>query len=587
MASTTSGKRPNFLIIVADDLGFSDVGAFGSEIKTPNIDSLMKGGVRFTDFHAASACSPTRSMLLTGTDHHIAGVGAMWEHIPEFQRGKPGYEGYLNDRVVPLPELLRESGYHTILSGKWHLGLHREKWPCERGFDRSYSLLPGAANHYGYEPQLEPNDRQPKLLKGCPVFYVEDDKEIKPADLGKDFPDGVFYSSDAFAAKMCQYLDERTPTDREKPFFAYLPFSATHWPLQCPKEDREAYRGLYNDGPEVLRQARLKKLKEMGIVPEHAVPHPVVAPQQDMDPKEERFLSREWETLSADEKAYSSRTMEVFAGMVQRMDTGIGKVLDKLRSSGELDNTFVIFMSDNGAEGLLLEAAPVIGENMFDHIRKYYDNSLDNLGSHNSYCWYGPHWASAATAPGRLYKCFTSEGGIRVPLILNYAPLTASAEGRGTSIDHNFATVMDITPTILDLAGVKHPGTEWKGREIKPMRGVSWVPYLTRGSNDGAITNIHKEDFVQGWELFGRMAIRKQHWKATFIPEPFGPNKWQLFDLAADPGETKDQAEASPEKLKELLTEWEKYVEEVGLVGEAPEHGVFVADQIAATYHTG
>lgn len=203
------------------------------------------------------------------------------------------------------------------------------------------------------------------------MFYVEDDKKIAPSDLGKDFPDDVFYSSDAFAAKMCQYLDERTPTDREKPFFAYLPFSATHWPLQCPKEDREAYRGFYDDGPEALRQARLKKLKQMGMVPEHAVPHPVVAPQQHIDPKNERFLSREWDTLSTDEKAYSSRTMEVFAGMVQRMDTGIGKVLNKLRATGELDNTFVIFMSDNGAEGLLLEAAPVIGENMFDHIRKY------------------------------------------------------------------------------------------------------------------------------------------------------------------------------------------------------------------------
>lgn len=170
-----------------------------------------------------------------------------------------------------------------------------------------------------------------------------------------------------------------------------------------------------------------------------------------------------------------------------------------------------------------------------------------------------------------------------MPLILNYGPLTASADQRGTGIDHSFATVMDITPTILDLAGVKHPGTQWKGREIKPMRGVSWVPYLTRPSD---VTSIHKDDFVQGWELFGRMAIRKQHWKATFIPEPFGPNKWELFDLAADPGETNDLADTQPEKLKELLVEWEKYVEEVGLVGQAPEHGVFVADQIAATYHS-
>lgn len=209
------------------------------------------------------------------------------------------------------------------------------------------------------------------MIKACPVFHVEDDREIKPSDLGKEFPGGVFYSSDAYAAKMCQYLDDRTPDQREKPFFAYLPFSAPHWPLQCPKEDRDAYKGLYDDGPEALRQARLSKLKKMGLVPDHAVPHPVVAPQQHMVPKEERFLSREWESLSADQKAHSSRTMEIYAGMVQRMDTCIGKVLDKLRATGELENTFVIFMSDNGAEGLLLEAMPVINENIFDHIKKY------------------------------------------------------------------------------------------------------------------------------------------------------------------------------------------------------------------------
>ncbi|KAF2083602.1 arylsulfatase [Saccharata proteae CBS 121410] len=584
MGSVDPSKPPNFLVIVADDLGFSDVGAFGSEIKTPNIDGLARNGLRFTDFHAASACSPTRSMLLTGTDHHIAGIGAMHEHIPVFQRGKPGYEGYLNDRVVPLPQLLRDAGYLTLMSGKWHLGLPRERWPCERGFDRSYALLPGAANHYGWEPQLEQGEDRPFPLKKTPVFYVEDDRHIEPKDLGKDFPGNEFYSSDAFAHKMCQYLDERTAEEREKPFFAYLPFSATHWPLQAPKEDRDEYRGWYDEGPEKLRQARLRKLKEMGLVPEHAVPHPVVAPQQEMEPREERFLSREWETLSGDEKAYSARTMEVFAGMVQRMDTCIGKVLDKLRATAELDNTFVLFMSDNGAEGLLLEATPVIHENIFDHIRKYYDNSLDNLGNYNSYAWYGPHWASAATAPSRLYKCFTSEGGIRVPLILNYPPLTASSSPDGSDLEHAFSTVMDIAPTILDLAGVHHPGRAYKGRKVEPMRGKSWVSYLSRSPGDAGVTGIHEGDFVNGWELFGRMAIRKKNFKATFIPEPYGPNRWQLFDLEKDPGETRDLAEADAEKLKELLGEWENYVREVGLVGDAPEHGVLMVDQVAATY---
>ncbi|KAF2136637.1 uncharacterized protein K452DRAFT_279687 [Aplosporella prunicola CBS 121167] len=575
MGSLDAPKRPNFLVIVADDLGFSDVSSFGSEIATPNIDRIAKNGVRFTDFHAAAACSPTRSMLLSGTDHHIAGIGTMGENITEFQRGKPGYEGYLNDRVAALPELLHDAGYLTLMAGKWHLGLPRERWPCARGFDRSFSLLPGAANHYGWEPQLEDGDGKPRPFKSTTVLYVEDDEQIAPKDLAERYGrDGVFYSSDAFADRMVQYLDERSDADKEKPFFAYLPFSATHWPLQAPQEDIDVFRGKYDAGPEALRQSRIKKLKAMGLVPEHVVPHPVVAPHQDLEPKEERFLSREWETLSADEKAYSSRTMEVFAAMVRRMDTCIGQVLDKLEATGELDNTLVLFMSDNGAEGLLLEAIPVINENIFDHIRKYYDNSIPNIGNHNSYTWYGPHWASAATAPSRLYKFFATEGGIRVPFILSYAPLT---NDHASCISHAFATVMDIAPTLLDLAHVPHPGSApFRGRAVAPLRGVSWVPYLTRNPTDADV-RIHAEDAVQGWELFGRMAVRRGKWKAAFVPEPHGPSAWQLYDLEADPGETRDLAAEEGERLQELLKEYEAYVQEVGVVGEAPQYGTLVA----------
>ncbi|OCL08061.1 arylsulfatase [Glonium stellatum] len=562
--------RPNFLVVVADDLGFSDLGAFGGEIKTPHIDSLAKDGIRFTDFHAASACSPTRSMLLSGTDNHIAGVGAMIESIPEHKKGKPGYEGYLNDRVAALPELLRDAGYLTLMSGKWHLGLSKDRWPHARGFDRSYTLLPGAANHYGWEPQLEEPDSLPGLLARTQVFYVEDDKHIRPSDLGENF-----YSSDRFADKMLQYLRERTEEDKAKPFFAYLPFSAPHWPLQAPEEDIAPYRGRYDQGPEHLRQERIRSLKKEGLVPDHAVPHDAVAAHTGL-------LSRSWDTLTPEEKKFSARTMETYAGMVQRMDTQLGRVLDFLRESDELENTFVLFMSDNGAEGLLLESAPVVNGNIFDHIKKYYDNSLANMGRYNSYVWYGPHWASAGTAPSWLYKAFTAEGGIRVPLIVRFPALTGSRPTH--SIEHAFCTVMDITPTILDLAGVKHPGTEWKGRKIVTPRGRSWLPYLSRKGhgddegNNGNLTVIHSEDSVHGWELFDRMGIRKGKWKATFIPKPYGPEKWQLFDLEQDPGETQDLGDIEGSKLKELLLAWDEYVEEVGVVGAAPEYGTLVID---------
>jgi arylsulfatase len=265
--------------------------------------------------------------------------------------------------------------------------------------------------------------------------------------------------------------------------------------------------------------------------------------------------------------------MEVYAAMVQHMDAQIGRVIDYLRSTEELDNTLVLFMSDNGAEGLLLEAIPVINENIFDHIEKYYDNSLDNIGNYNSYAWYGPHWASAATAPSRLYKAFTSEGGIRVPLIIRYPPLTSKRPG---GIDHAFSTVMDIAPTLVELAGTTHPGSTYKSRPVVPIRGKSWVSHLAHPETHSA---IHDEETVTGWELFDRQALRKGKWKAVLIPGPYGPGYWQFYDLDADPGETNDLGKIEPQKLQELLKHWDEYVKEVGVAGAAPQYGVLKVEE--------
>lgn len=398
----------------------------------------------------------------------------------------------------------------------------------------------------------------PKLLRETNVFYVEDGQKIEPHELGQDF-----YSTDAFANKLISYLSERTAEDKESPFFAYLPFSAPHWPLQAPDEDIAVYKGRYDAGPEALRQDRVAALKKHGLVPEHTVPHDVIAPHSGL-------MSKKWTDLSSSEKQFSSKTMEVYAAMVSHMDTAIGQILDHLEASGELDNTFVLFMSDNGAEGSLLESVPIISENIFDHIEKYYNNSLENVGRKDSYVWYGPHWASAGTAPGRLYKCFTAEGGIRVPLIVSYPGFLRP----GGSIDHGFLTVMDILPTILQLAGTVHPGTTYQGREIAAVRGKSWVEYL----NSNRPAPVHEEDTVTGWELFGRLAVRKGKWKATFIPQPYGPEKWQLFDLEADGGEINDLANIRRDKLKELLEAWADYTRECGVVGNAPEYGTLVVD---------
>lgn len=545
--------KPNFLIIVADDLGFTDLGAFGGEISTPILDKLAFEGVRFNQFYAAAACSPTRSMLLTGTDNHIAGLGEMFENIsrtPKF-RGKPGHEGHLNDKVAALPEILSDGGYQTIISGKWHLGLLPHSLPAQRGFNKSYALLPGCANHYGWEPQIEENEALPSFIKGTvTALHVEGD--VYQKDIPKDF-----YSSDYYASRLIEYLDEHREEnktrDEKKPFFAYLPFTAPHWPIQAPRHLIEKYKGVYDEGPDALRTRRLNRQVELGIIPEGVNPHPVIASE-----------NTEWDKLDESQRQKSARVMETYAAMVDRLDWNVGRVLDDLKEKGELDNTVVIFMSDNGAEGASFEARPLLGDSIEAHIKKYYNNSLENIGNYDSYTWYGPRWAQAATAPSKLFKIFSSEGGIHVPFILSYPKVADSLKG---TISNVFSTVMDVTPTVLELAGIPQPDTgNFRGREVAPIRGKSWVKYL---SDPSSVDKIHEKDETIGWELFGHGALRKGDWKITFLAKPFGDEVWKLYDIKKDPGETKDLSEEFPEKYKELLADWDEYAESSQVIGLA------------------
>ncbi|RYP34126.1 hypothetical protein DL767_004461 [Monosporascus sp. MG133] len=560
-------KRPNFLIALADDLGFSDVGAFGGEINTPHIDKLAKDGIRFTDFHAAAACSPSRAMIMTGTDHHIAGLGNLieWTNISgqndpngtmstAVQRGMPGYEGYLNERVAALPEILRDAGYHTLMSGKWHLGLTPERSPKARGFERSFAHLPACSNHYAYEPQLEGMDQIPEFMTMSFIALHNEDGEYV-----KKLPEG-WYSSNGYGDKMLSYLKDWKESADERPFFAYLPFTAPHWPLQAPQEYIKKYRGMYDDGPDALRLKRLQRLKELGLVPQDVEPHPVVADEV-----------KEWNDMTDEEKASSCRAMECFAGMVECIDVNVGKVVDYLEEIGELDNTFVCFLSDNGAEGAAYEAYPIVRGTMIQHLKKYYNNHIDNLGNGDSFIWYGPRWAQAATAPSRLYKAYTTEGGVRVPYVMK-PPASFSGQIPAGSITHQFATVMDLAPTILDMAGVKHPAPTYQGREVVTMRGKSMVPYLQKKAD-----SIHEKDFINGWETCGRAACRKGDWKIVFIPKPKGPEKWQLYNLAKDPGEIHDLSEQEPERLKELIKLWDQYVLETGVIPLSPDLGNWMA----------
>ncbi len=428
-------------------------------------------------------------------------------------------------------QLLQDAGYLTLMSGKWHLGLTVETSPWARGFTRSFSLLPGAANHFASSPDTRSDPPQPKLK----TIYLEDDRVVET------LPEG-FYSSDGFTDRLLDYFAERQ--DRSQPFFAYLPFTAPHWPLQAPDEPIAKYRGRYDGGPEALRLERLARLRELGLCAEDVVPHPIVA------------RTAEWGEMSQEERQRSARCMEVYAAMVERMDWNIGRVAAALEESGELDDTFIMFLSDNGAEGVLLEAAPFFGERFMQHVEQHYDNRLENIGRPNSFVWYGPRWAQAATAPSRLYKTFTTEGGIRVVSFIRYPALA-----RQQAVGDVFSTVMDVVPTILELAGIPHPGTDYNGRAVAPLRGVSMLPYLRRETG-----RVHAADEAVGWELFGRFAIRRDTWKAVQVPPPNGPGTWQLYDLARDPGETHDVAATHPEELGALLEAWAEYVSATGTV---------------------
>lgn len=527
-AEAIQSDRPNILLIVVDDLGYSDIGAFGSEIKTPTIDQLVAEGVHLQNFYAAPTCSPTRSMLLTGVDNHVAGVGTMQNNQTSDQKGKPGYEGYLNFGVAALPEILQEAGYNTYMTGKWHLGATVETSPMARGFDRSFTLLPGGAGAFANRLQIYGE----KLAQ-----YRED------ADLVETLPED-FYSTAFYTDRMMEYIE--SGRSNGKPFFAYLAYTSPHWPLQAPDESIARYKGVYDDGYAALREKRLASAKALGLTPGDAE----LFPQLTDIPN--------WESLSAEEKAYQARLMEIFAAMVDDVDRHLGRLITYLKDTGQFDNTAIFFMADNGPEGNDLTV-------LRDTVPNCCDNSYENLGKPDSYMWYGAAWAQAGNVPRRMYKSFTAEGGIAVPAFFHYA----SVAHRGERIKE-LLSVRDITPTLLDLAEVDHPAPAFKGRDVAEMTGSSLLPMLK-----GEAERAHDEDAIFGTELFGRKAIRQGDWKAVYLPEHEPRtggisgvifDQWQLYNLAQDPAEMHDLAEQHPEKLAELVALFDTYTQENNVI---------------------
>jgi arylsulfatase len=465
----SAAGRPNIIVILADDMGYSDIGCYGSEIQTPNLDRLAAGGMRFTQMYNAARCCPSRASLLTGLYPHQAGIGSMVtdEHLP-------GYRGHLNDECVTLAEVLRAAGYSTLMVGKWHVGSDKGQQPGDRGFDKYFSYLGGASSYFN----------TPVVSNSSDAFY-----RPQPGDAG-------YYTTDAFSAHAAALADEALAGD--KPFFMYLAHKAPHWPVHALSEDVAKYKNMYADGPRELAKRRHKKQLDMGLVnpnwpydPDKLVPEasnhiPMVQTEKDSKPRK---------------AAGAQEAMQMYAAQVDRMDQGIGKLLDVLRARGAMDNTLILFMSDNG-------------------------------GCHEGN-GYGQPWATASNTPFRRHKHWVHEGGISTPLVAHWPARIAKGK-----VVHDVAHITDIMPTLVEVAGATYPAQN-NGKAILPMEGRSLTPIL-----DGK-TRTPPE--LLCWEHQGNKAVREGKWKLVAAGQP-----WELYDVEADRTENVNLIDKEPDKVKRL-----------------------------------
>ena len=486
-------NKPNIILVMVDDLGYSDFGAYGSEIQTPTIDKLAAEGLRLREFYNNSICAPTRASLITGQYHHKAGVGYFNVNL-----GLPAYQGWLNKESLTFGEVLKQAGYRTYLSGKWHVGNDSLYWPNQRGFDRFYGFINGASNYYDISPYKE---------KAPPVELVEDNKQIN-LEPGK-------YLTDEITNHAISYINE----SKNAPFFLYLAFNAPHWPLQAPAEDIAKYKDRYAIGWDSLRKERLAKQIKLGIAdPKQAIAahDPEVVP---------------WQSLTYDEQQFWQRKMEVYAAMVDHVDQSLARILAELKRLKVDDNTLIVLISDNGAQGGLIPTG-----------RKR-PRSSGPIGSAGSYDYQEQNWAYVSNTPFRNYKATPYEGGISAPFIAWYPKKIKAG-----SIEKGTAHLIDLAPTFYDLAGVKYPET-FNGPKTNPLPGVSLTNLLFQGTALPADRPIF-------WERAGNRAVRKGKWKIVSI---FPQNKWQLFDLETDRGETTDLATQNPDIVKELNADYEAW----------------------------
>ena len=578
--TAAAARRPNILYIMADDLGYSDIGAFGGEIETPNLDALAREGRLLTNHHTGTVCAITRAMLISGTDHHLVGVGTMGEPRDE-RKGLPGYEGYLNESSLSVAQLLRDGGYHTYMAGKWHLGGGREgkgRTPDAWGFERSYALLPGAArNHFGGEAPDAKN-------------YVEDGRFVQPGP--------GFYSTDFYTRKLIGYIDSQRGDG--KPFFAYAAYTSPHWPLQVPEPWLSKYKGRYDAGYDAIRLARIERMKKLGILPAGFRPYDGLpetltrspatpnsgtpqakyvnavngAPQGHADHGPGRVV-KSWDSLSPLEKKAQARYMEIYAGMVDNLDHNIGLLIRHLKDIGEYDNTFIMFQSDNGAEGWPVDggADPKTTDEANAAPEVYAKLGTDQVKR----IQYGLRWAEVSAAPFRNVKGSAHEGGVSTPLIVR----PPGGRGLGANVNVKDATyVTDNTATFLALAGITppdrpapadiDPGTGrdrnagkvvYQGRNVYPVTGTSLLPLLAGSQAAPRGLPLADESYGRGYVFSA-----DGRWKAVWMEPPQGPvdGHWQLFDLRTDRAENHDVSAQHPAVVAELVAQWKRYMTAVG-----------------------
>jgi arylsulfatase len=529
-AAAQSPRRPNIVILIADDLGFADMGSYGSEIRTPNLDALAKEGVRFTTFYTHATCSVTRSILLSGVDSHLNGLGNMDEWTAPNQMGVDGYEGALNDRVVTLPQLLKDAGYHTYMVGKWHLGKQPSQIPAARGFERDFALLDGMGSYWDMTNFSAASPRS---------VYTEDGRYLR------QLPDD-YYATTTYTDKMIKFIDENHGDGR--PFFAYVCHQAPHEPYHLPKEWRDRHVGEYDRGWDALRQERLKRQIELGIMP----PGTQLA--------ERMWFLPDPSLLAPAARAVLGRKMEIYAGLVENLDFHVGRLIEHLKSIGEYENTVFIVFGDNGAEGndlyKLITGSPGSRDYLFaaTHWSQTHPNAWGDPGS---WLAYGPMWAQVSGTPFSQYKGLVAEGGIRNALIVS-GPVVNRP--KGSINQQGLMHVADITPTLLEMAGTSYPET-YAGKKTLPAYGKSWGAVLA-----GQAESPRTDQDVLGWELFGNRAVRQGNWKLRWQIRPLGTGEWELFDLAADPGEMHDLAAGRPEKVQEMLALWEVYARQNNVI---------------------